>query len=235
MIPADHLSAAVVERLQIQFPALRLVRSGGDSVIGLDDSELNGTDTNNLAIDLAFYLHNPSLPLENLCSRLDNYEPRTESQKELLRYAYQLAELNDSSRGAGLFIYGDAGIGKSHIAVGISKNFMSKGLLPTFMSADTYTFNTHLDLESGQVWIIDDLNSGYGLSSRLYKKVILNIHDKGGRVFVTSNKPYEDLLKEMFVGEGSADRTRYDDRTRSMFKILKVHGDSYRQDTAWYK
>ena len=49
-------------------------------------------------------------------------------------------------------------------------------------------------LEPGQVWIIDDMNSGYGISSRLYKKVILNIHDRGGRVFVTSNKPYEEYL-----------------------------------------
>jgi hypothetical protein len=79
------------------------------------------------------------------------------------------------------------------------------------------------------------MNSGYGIASRLFKQVILNIHDRGGRVFVTSNKPYEQLMREMFVGEGDADRMRYEDRTKGMFKILHVVGDSFRQENAWYR
>jgi DNA replication protein DnaC len=132
-------------------------------------------------------------------------------------------------------MWGEAGIGKSHVAVGLAKLFMSEGLQPIFMVADTYSFDTRLMLEPGQVWIIDDLNTGYGLASRLFKRVVLNIHDRGGRVFVNSNKSYEELLREMFVGEGEADRMRYDDRTRGMFKILHVVGNSFRQEHAWYK
>ena len=120
----------------------------------------------------------------------------------MLEYARRLAALDDEGVGAGLYMWGEAGIGKSHISVGLAKEFMDRGMDPIFMTADTYSFDTHLRLEPGQVWIIDDMNSGYGISSRLYKKVILNIHDRGGRVFVTSNKPYEELMREMFVGDG---------------------------------
>ncbi len=234
MIPAHGLTSAAIARLQQQYPALRVQRNGGDSVLGLVVDDMSDVDVQNLTLDLEFYQRNPTLPLENLCSRLDNYQPRSPSQVELLDYARRLAHFTDDSRGAGLYIYGEAGIGKSHVSVGLAKLFMSQGLSPIFMVADTYSFDTRLLLEPGQVWIVDDLNTGYGLASRLFKKVVLNIHDRGGRMFVTSNKPYEDLLREMFVGEGNADRMRYDDRTRGLFKILHVTGESYRQDTAWY-
>lgn len=235
MSDTSNLSPAVAERLKIQYPALRVIRDGGDAVLGLDFNDLSAEEKHQITLDLEFFYQNPSLPLENLCSSLGTYEPRTPSQIELLEYAHKLAAFTDHSRGAGLFIWGDAGIGKSHISVGLSKLLMSKGMSPIFMTADSYSFNTVLPLELGQVWIIDDLNSGYGLASRLFKQVVLNIHDKGGRMFVTSNKSYDELLREMFVGEGEANRMRYDDRTRGLFKILHVTGNSYRQDTAWFK
>lgn len=185
-------------------------------------------------LDLRFLAANPSVPLENICARLDTYQPRNESQEVLVSYARKLLSFNDASRGAGLYMWGDAGIGKSHVAVSMAKLFMQQGLEPKFMIADEFTFGTQLNLDSGQVWIIDDLNSGYGLGSRLYKSVIRSIHDRGGRAFVTSNKPYDVLMHEMFVGEGEAERMRYEDRTKGMFKILHVTGESLRQETAWY-
>lgn len=234
MIAADHLSEAVVSRLQQNYPALRVMRNGGETVFGLDTSRLTTDETSNLELDISFYRQNTSLPIENICSRLDNYHPRTPSQAEMLEYANRLVTLQDASRGAGLYFWGDAGIGKSHVAVGLSKLFMQTGLLPTFISADRFSFNTNLNLGSGQVWIIDDLNNGYGFSGKLFKNVMRSIHEQGGRICVTSNKSYPDLLREMFVGDGEADKMRYDDRTHGLFKILHVQGDSFRQEQAWY-
>jgi len=188
-----------------------------------------------LSSDLAFFDRNPSLPLESLCSHLSTYQPRNNSQEEMVQYAQRLVDLDDDARGAGLYMWGEAGIGKSHISIGISKLFMKKGLEPIFMVADTYTFDTRIDLSHGQVWILDDMNSGYGIASRLFKQVVLNIHDRGGRLFVTSNKPYDQLMRELFVGDSEANRIRYEDRTKGMFKILEVTGESFRQDTAWYR
>jgi DNA replication protein DnaC len=131
-------------------------------------------------------------------------------------------------------MWGDAGIGKSHMAVSLAKRYMQQGLEPRFIVANEFSFSTQLDLDAGQVWIVDDCNSGYGLASLLYKRVIRSVHDRGGRVFVTSNKPHEQLMHEMFVGDGEAERMRYEDRTKGMLKILHVTGESVRQQTAWY-
>ncbi len=230
-----RLTPAVTARLISHYPQLRIETGAvGDSASFHTDA-LTPDECQQLELDLEFFERNPQLPLENLCSHLETYVPRTESQIEMLDFARRLAALKDDSRGAGLYMWGEAGIGKSHISVGMAKQFMKVGLDPIFMVADTYSFDTRLNLDAGQVWIIDDMNSGYGIASRLFKQVILNIHDRGGRVFVTSNKPYDMLMREMFVGEGDADRMRYEDRTKGMFKILHVLGDSFRQENAWYR
>src|SRR5690606_30038258 len=139
---------------------------------------------------------NPQLPLENLCAHMNNYRPKNTSQEELLYFAQRLIDFDDESVGAGLYMYGEAGIGKSHIAIAISKQFMKRGLHPNFQVADRYTMGSHINLQPGQVWIVDDMNSGFHLSSRLFKQVVLNAHDRGGRVFVTSNKEYDELMAE---------------------------------------
>ncbi len=211
-----------------------ILRAQGDRT-EVDLHSLSPDQARMLALDLAFYERNPNLPLENLCSHLDNYNPQNETQTELLAYARRLVDLEDDSSGSGLFMYGDAGIGKSHVAIGISKLFMERGLNPQFLVAEKYTFTTHVELQPGQVWIIDDMNSGFHISSRLFRQVVLNAHERGGRVFVTSNKEYDELMKELFVGDSKANLIRYTDRTKGMFKILHVQGSSFRQAHAWYK
>ena len=227
------ISAAVISKLQKHYPTLQF--TSRDSTICFHLSDLPNTERDNFLLDMRFFEQNPSLPLENICSRLDNYQPKNESQEELLQYARQLVALRDESIGAGLYMFGEAGIGKSHVAISISKEFMLRGLHPNFQTAEHYRLKQNTVLSPGQVWIIDDMNSGFHLSSRLFKEVVLNAHDRGGRVFVTSNKNYDELMYEMFVGDGKANRMRYEDRTKGMFKILNVVGDSYRQANAWYK
>ncbi len=225
---------ALLARLRTNYPGLRIVGGSRPEEAFIEESSVDADAMQRLALDLQFYDANPTVPLENICSHMDGYEPNNASQQELLEYARMLVDLNDDSKGAGIYMWGDAGIGKSHMSVGMAKVFMSRGMQPIFMSADAYTFDTRLDLHPGQVWIIDDMNSGYGIASRLFKRVVLNVHDKGGRMFVTSNKPYDQLMHEAFVGDGDAERMRYDDRTKGMFKILHVTGNSYRQEHAWY-
>lgn len=228
------ISMAMLATLQKNFPALRCFWDGHDTLIQCDVGEMTPTEVERLRIDMRFYDLNPSLPLENLCSRLDNYIPRNQSQEELLLYAEKLIALEDESVAAGLYLYGEAGIGKSHVSIGVAKQFMLRGLEPNFQFADRYTFSMNVKLVPGQVWVIDDMNSGYHLSSRLFKQVVLNAHERGGRVFVTSNKDYDELMKEMFVGDSKANKIRYEDRTKGMFKIICVSGGSYRQANAWY-
>jgi DNA replication protein DnaC len=230
----QNLPRAVAEVFANAYPGLTIQQQGTGEHYWLDMGALDANSRALAELDIKFLAANPAVPLENICARLDTYQPRNESQELLVRFCQRLLRLDDASRGAGLYMWGDAGIGKSHVAVSMAKLFMQSGLEPRFMVADQFSFGTHLELESGQVWIIDDLNTGYGLGSRLFKNVVRSIHEKGGRMFITSNKPYDQLMHEMFVGEGEAERMRYEDRTKGMFKILHVTGESWRQETAWY-
>lgn len=230
----SHVTKALLNTFLRQYPLLE-ARIVSTNSIEFSQEKLSDFDKESLLLDIRFYDQNPTLPLENLCSHLHNYNPKNESQEQLLEFAQRLVALEDESMGAGLYMYGAAGIGKSHIAVGISKHFMRRGLQPNFQFADRYSFTTNLNLEPGQVWVIDDMNSGFSIASRLFKQVVLNAHERGGRVFVTSNKEYNELMKEMFVGDSKANLIRYEDRTKGMFKILEVNGDSFRQANAWYK
>jgi DNA replication protein DnaC len=229
---ARHFDQSVLATLQKHYAGLEWCHD--DDIITLKAQDLSIEHFKRLSLDIRFFEQNPSLPLENLCAHLETYSPTNSSQEELLTFANKLIALEDDTQGAGLFIYGEAGIGKSHIAIGVSKKFMEKGLQPNFQVAEKYASRTQVRLEPGQVWVIDDMNSGFHFSYHLFKKVVLNAHDRGGRVFVTSNKPYEELMTELFVGDGNANRMRYEDRTKGMFKILNVKGESHRQATAWY-
>lgn len=227
------VNAAVLSTLKKNYPALEYTTN--ESIVTLHTHNLTPADRQYISTDISFFARNPHLPLENLCSHLDNYIPQNDSQKIMLEYAHKLVNLDDDSSGAGLFMFGDAGIGKSHISIGVSKLFMNRGLNPQFLVAEKYSFSTRIELHPAQVWVLDDMNSGFHISSRLFREVVLNAHERGGRVFVTSNKDYDELMSELFVGDSKANKIRYVDRTKGMFKILHVTGNSFRQAHAWYK
>jgi len=65
-------------------------------------------------------------------------------------------------------------------------------------------------------------------------KVVLNVHNTGGRLFVTSNMDYHELMDGMAGIIGRAEAARYFDRTKGMFKDLRVVGQSNRQENPWY-
>jgi|SRR3989344_2574231 len=209
------------------------VRVEGKTII--DVGSLPDEQIQKVLLDLQFLERSPHIPLENLCSHLENYEPRNSTQQELLRYAKLLLELDDSTTAAGLFMYGDPGVGKSHVAVGLAKQFMKKGLEPHFSSADNLIIDTtNRLLGQAQVWIVDDLNSPYGIGMKVFKEIVLNAHERGGRIFVTSNANYHQIMENAFALDPNQ-KKRYMDRTEGMFKVLHVLGHSERQKTAWYR
>lgn len=189
-----------------------------------------------LQIDLAFYHQNPQLPVENLCNHLWNYKPKNESQLTLLQWSEDFVIFEDPNIvAAGLFIYGEPGIGKTHMSVATTKELMKKGQKAYFLSVDDLERYPRGDqLGSNQIWILDDLNSPYALGMRLFKEIVLNAHNHGGRIFATSNTDYDELMEKAFVGE-EEQKARYMDRTKGMFKTLKITGESNRLDTTWYK
>ena len=66
-----------------------------------------------------------------------------------------------------------------------------------------------------------------------FKDVVLNAHNNGGRVLVTSNMRYDDIIEKGFSSD-LGEKEKYRDRTKQMFKVLELQGDSHRQKKRWY-
>ncbi len=238
---AKYTNNALIQTLQNHYERLAF-ESAGDGSFVLLTGQLNEDDRNDLELDLEFYYRNPNLPLENLCSRLNNYHPQNLTQEELLRHAKALIDLEGSHVAAGLFIYGLPGVGKTHVAVGTAKEFMRKGinanyinLQPRYTGSHRYIINGD-DVKHfipGQAWIIDDLNSPFSIAMKIFKVIVLNTHNYGGRLFVTSNVSYDYLMEYGFVTD-LGEKERFIDRVKGMFALLQIDGGSQRTKTAWY-
>ncbi len=233
-----YMTDAVIATLMRSYEGLGYDTEVREDQLQLSLNELSPRDREALALDLRFFAQNPNVPLENICCRLSNFEPKNGGHEELLKYADMLLNLDDPIKAAGLYVWGDPGVGKSHLTIAMAKEFMRRGLDAHFTNADDLLNKVRSGraLKPGQVWVIDDLNSGYAVYAGEFTNLVLHIHNKGGRLFVTSNQPYETFVEQRFGASASAEanRMRYDDRTRAMFKILRVTGESQRQADAWY-
>ncbi len=231
-LAGPHITDAMLATLQNAYEGLYVFRGEGTV---LDLRKLSLTDRERIALDIDFYSRNPHLPLENLCSRLDNYYPKNDSQRELLEYARQLVEFPDLGRPAGIWAHGEVGVGKSHVAVALTKEFMQRGYQPNFVQFGANNKFGTSNLAPQQVWILDDFNSPYGMDRDFFIKVSLNAHNTGGRMFVTSNMDYDVFMDKLPGVIGDAESKRYLDRIQGTFKLIKVIGESNRKQTAWYR
>jgi len=230
-IVGPHVTDAMLATLQSHYESLRVDK--GEKTT-LDLREMSTEDQERVGLDVAFYSQNPHLPLENLCSRIDNYDPKNESQEQLLNYASKLVAFSDLSKPAGIWAHGEAGVGKSHISVALAKEFMRRGYEPNFVQFGANNRSSSLRLMPQQVWILDDLNTPYGTDRDVFIKTSLNAHNTGGRMFITSNMNYDTFMDKLPGLIGDADAKRYLDRIQSVFKVINVVGESNRQQTAWY-
>lgn len=181
-----------------------------------------------------FIIKNPSLPLENIGSSLQNYLPKSQSQEQAKAAAEQLLSLSDQSMPAGLFIEGTVGVGKTHLCVALALEFMTRGWPTHFISAQSGRLTSDaLESRHPAVWILDDLNGPYGSGMDIFKKLIVHIHETGGRLFVTSNTDLNYLLEHGFTID-QAERPKILDRFKGMMLALKVTGDSNRSVSPWY-
>jgi len=199
----------------------------------IEGSGLAELEAADLFWDLAFYMKNPELPIENLCSRFNNFKTPTEGHIELCEYAKMLLDLNDSTASAGLYMWGSPGIGKSHMGVALGKEFLKRGQDVIFASAEKLGNIQTKDIPKHNVYIIDDLNSPYGFGAKKFLEIVLDKHNRGGRIFVTSNIDYDTFMNSAFVG-CREEQPRYMDRTKGMFKVIHIEDESNRAKKAWY-
>ena len=97
VIPKNRATDAVLDALIRNYPGLKVGDcKKGESLRLLTDG-FAPEQTQHLGLDVRFLLDNPNVPLENLCSRVDNYLPTNESQVEILTYAMALINMKDLS------------------------------------------------------------------------------------------------------------------------------------------
>ncbi len=185
------LTEPVVEALRRNHVGLEVKTTEG--IISLEN--LSPEDRQKVMSDILFFNRNPTIPLENVCSRFDNYFPMNDSQQKLLDSARKLAEYERADRPAGIWAYGNPGIGKTHIAVGLAKELMERGMDPKFVqmkSKDALPFYNKITNEyrfrNGGTLIIDDFNDlGHDLKLKFILGAVLNAHNTGGKLLVTTN------------------------------------------------
>jgi DNA replication protein DnaC len=190
-------------------------------------------------IDIAFAKLNPDLPIENVCSRLDNYKPKNESQEALVGMANKLVGYMSPSRLAGFIACGAAGLGKTHVAVGAAKASLMTGQKTFYVnvpSRSSYASGIEAQANAADIVIIDDLNSPYGVefdASRT-RKLLGAMHNKGGgKLMITSNAPnIQAFLNQILLPSDPIERVRIQDRVSSALLGLEITGESYRSQSA---
>lgn len=228
------LSPEQSEGLLSTFPNSKIIRNDETQGLIVNIKNLSEDQRNTLKNDLDFLKANPEVPLENIFCTLENYSPQNESQKIALEAARRLIEVKPK-QGAGLYLEGSMGLGKTHLAVAVAKEFFRRGLRVLYLNSNQSDIANY-DKDTGwldqfDVYILDDFNNGYHPHTRNpFTKIVYKVHSKGGKLFVTTNSTYEKFIEEAIE---TRDRGRYLDRTKTMFKILHLNGESFRKDAGW--
>ena len=182
--------------------------------------------------DISFTLKY-DIPAENTASRLETYSPNNSTQIDLLDKAQFLARSN--GRFMGLFAIGGAGVGKSHVAIGLAKSLEMSGQASRYVHVPSCSQRfIGGEPKPDETIIIDDLNDPWGWGINHFSKIITEMHNNGsGKLFITSNISEESVKKffiNMIGGRSSEDPEviRIIDRVGVALRLVPVIGQSFR-------
>lgn len=228
---AISLTNEQAARLLKHFPQIEILHNSPATGLEISTQKLSVEERETLQNDLDFLSKNTEIPLENIFSTLANYQPANASQEAALQWARRLL-MAQPMQGAGLFLEGSVGLGKTHLSVALAKEFFRRGLRVLYINShqkDIYSLRPNVDLYD--VFILDDFNNGFHCLKDVFTAAVYKVHTKGGKLFVTTNSTYDKIVSDAV---GREDLARYQDRTKSMFKVLRLQGESFRQDTGWF-
>ena len=198
--------------------------------------------------DYFFYRFNPFISEDNTCASFCNFRRgETDSpQDKGWRLSRALVDKTFSTS-RGLFFYGAAGTGKSHLAIAAAREIFAKLPLDNLVVAEekmTYlrwksdvvnfmhrgneVYITQ-KLKNSEIIVIDDLNELNFSEQREFFKILISfIHDNGGKkIIITSNLTPEQIFSRLFALE-PAQRERYETRFFARFLPIEFSGPQQR-------
>ena len=197
----------------------------------IDVNGLSPLQIQNLETDLEFYRQFPFIPIENLCSNLENFHPQNDSQKRAFEAIIQ--QVNQPVRGtptSGLILSGKGKLGKSHLTFAAAKYLhRTYGLSPRIKFA-IEGMKSGYDPQPGQVWVIDDMNCLETGSPdlELFGNLLQYGHMyRGMRIFINTNRLNENLILEYYRNFNMGDRERFRRRIEDIFTVIPVEGEPY--------
>ncbi len=200
------------------------------------DGKFSADQLSKMRVDITFSQLHPDLPLENASSRWDNYSPQNQSQTDLTRMMERLLQTADGKL-AGMFVHGDPGVGKTHLSVAFAKKAIAEGKKSMYINlAELKGLGNEILRQEFDVLIIDDWNSEYGSGSAFVRKAITLMHNKGGRLFITSNTqdPKSFLKSGLSFAGDTSETMRLIDRAKGGLLIQEVRGSSQRSSNTWW-
>ncbi len=210
------------------FSSLFFITASETRVSSVDGSESLGVEGLSES-DKAFLRAHKKLPRENFHCTLENYDPKTPSQKEAVTWINRLLALPEG-KPAGLWLCGDVGIGKSHLSIAAAKVFEARGKNVFFMQS-SLSGKGDTTYKNYDVFVIDDMNSLFGVGNE-FRDLILHAFNRGKIILLTSNTAYEEILPQAFAAS-RAELPRYKDRIGNMIKVLHLLGKSQRSVSSW--
>ena len=138
---------------------------------------------------------------ENEANTFDNYVINNNYQKELYDVCFKFAKCVVSKKICGLHMYGNAGVGKTHLTISIAKYVSNNGKNVVYLNEEYSTelynkynqndnnFINHLfDIfKNNELIIIDDINSEFGVVRILLSAAIEYSYLKNAKLLISSN------------------------------------------------
>ena len=211
---SKQFSSPFIQALCRYYPALTI---GPNNTIDL--SELSEGQLIALKKDIMLYrVLGNAIPAENFCVQMDIYtvdefdddavsddesdddaiyEQRLQWYQEINQLLARIQSQDRDSLGAyGMFLSGEAGIGKTHLALAFAKECLFLGYQVIYYKPESpfqyKTFN-----QRPTIWILDDWNDPYGLGADYLGDLIQQImrSKQGDILLVTSNTPYSQYIQ----------------------------------------
>lgn len=244
----DTHTEAVLPGLQLREPVrlalaskwkLSLNQLDGAGLMIASSGSFAEIDLHRLAVDLAFNSQSPYVSAANSALWLEDFNASRNGHESTLKTAQKIAEWNQADS-LGLFLYGDGGVGKSMLSVGIAKRAMH--LKPDLRTAlvtrewlDAVRSPTEVlqKIQLTDFIILDDIHN---LTESLYWNPILVplviwAQEKGGiRIIATSNHPPRELLDGYFRSPFGVkeQRPRFEGRWKAMMIEREMRGQTGR-------